>query len=289
MSLLYRYNPIVVFVYFASVLSVSMLTLNPIILVMSLFFGSLLNYQLNGVKANKTLLCSVLVIVLSAIVNPFFVSRGGTKLVYIFSRLITLESIVYGAIIGLMISGVFTWFCSYNKLMHSEKTIYLFGRIAPKVATILTLSLSLIPKFRRQQKLIEENLSFFIKYSNIFQKLKYKLKVVSILITWAIESSITTTESMQARGYGRLGGSKISRYGFHNIDFVSLVLFLSGGVLLVVMMIFGFGEFYFYPYICRINFSRDLGLYILTLVYMSCFIIIDLGEKARWHLLKLKI
>ena len=47
---------------------------------------------------------------------------------------VTLEAVCYGFAVGVMIMSVFYWFKCFNAVMSSDKFIYLFGRVIPKLA-----------------------------------------------------------------------------------------------------------------------------------------------------------
>lgn len=61
---------------------------------------------------------------------------------------VTLEAVCYGFAVGVMIMSVFYWFKCFNAVMSSDKFIYLFGRVIPKLALLLSMTLGFIPKLK---------------------------------------------------------------------------------------------------------------------------------------------
>ncbi len=67
---------------------------------------------------------------------------------------ITLESLVYGIVLGAVMFVVIQWFSCYNEIMTTDKFIYLFGKLIPALSLILSMALRFVPRFLGQLKLI---------------------------------------------------------------------------------------------------------------------------------------
>src|SRR5690625_3484351 len=145
-----NYHPFVLFIYYISVLSITMFMMNPYILSLSLL-GSLLFYVMltSMRKFWKEVRFYIFVFLLIAVTNPLFVHKGETILFFLNDHPITLEAIIYGIFIATMLVAVIFWSKSYSYLMGSEKVIYLFGKIVPKLSLIITITLRLIPLFKK--------------------------------------------------------------------------------------------------------------------------------------------
>ncbi len=89
-----------------------------------------------------------------ALLNPMFNHYGVTMLYYVKSsgNWITLEALVYGVVLGAVMFVVIQWFSCYNKVMTTDKFIYLFGRIIPALSLILSMALRFVPRFTAQLK-----------------------------------------------------------------------------------------------------------------------------------------
>ncbi len=64
---------------------------------------------------------------------------------------------------------------------------------------------------------------------NLFRRIRYGLNILSILITWALENAIETSDSMKSRGYGLPERTAFSIYRFTNRDKIlgTVMVFLS--------------------------------------------------------------
>ena len=147
-------HPLTLFCYFVSVITVSVVTLNPAILGVG-FVGAALFLALEkGKTALKQIAFSVILVVIIAVTNPIFSHNGATILFFIDDNRVTLEALYYGASSGLMISSVILWFSCFSALFDSERIIYLTGRAFPKLGLVLSMILGLVPRLLRDFKSI---------------------------------------------------------------------------------------------------------------------------------------
>lgn len=236
------YHPIINFSYFAVILTISMFFNHPVILGVSLISAIIYALVLQGwkkvLKFNFLFMLPMLIIV--ALINPLFNHAGVTILFYLENgNPITLESIIYGLVMSVMLIQVMIWFSCYNIIMTSDKFIYLFGRIIPALSLIFSMVLRFVPKFKAQLKVISNGQKCIgrdISNGNILMRARHGVTILSIMVTWALENAIETADSMKARGYGLRGRTAFSLYRFDKRDkgmlaiMLSLLLLFSVGV-----------------------------------------------------------
>lgn len=273
------YHPIVNFIYFASVMLIAMLIMNPYFLAVGIVASMAYAILLKRKKIFSTMFGVILpMFLLICILNPLLTHRGMTILGYIGDNPITLEAIFYGIASASMLVIVVSWFICYSEIMNSEKTIYLFGKAVPSIALLLSMSLRLIPKFTGQfkrisqsQKLIGKNLD----QGNMVQRAKNGLCILSILVTWALENSIETADSMKARGYGLKGRTFFSLFSFKKRDGILLFL-ISVCLFSVLILYFGKnGRCFYYPFFRVSAFSVQFMI-MMALYMVLCFIPVGL-------------
>lgn len=227
-------HPIVNFFYFASVILWSMFLMHPVFVCVSLVCSFFYSILLNGKKAVKfnfgILIPSIAVMML---INVLFIHEGMTILFYLPNdNPVTLESIVYGAAAATMFVSVICWFSCYNRVVSSDKFIYLFGKIAPSLSLILSMALRFVPHYKVQAKAIvmaQAGIHGKSQEQGLIDKARRGLKAMSILTSWALENAIDTADSMKARGYGLKGRTSFHHFRFDNRDgvFLGLLLFLT--------------------------------------------------------------
>lgn len=214
-----RCHPILNFYFFAVVLGITMFAQHPAILAISFLGAASYAIRLGGWE--KTLKMNMLFtlpgLLIAAVFNPLFNHYGVTRLVYIESsgNWVTLEAIVYGLVLGCVIFIMIQWFACYNKVMTSDKFIYLFGRIIPALSLILSMALRFVPHFQAQMRVIRNGqrcVGMDVSNAGLIKKARYALNMLSILVTWALENAIDTADSMKSRGYGLPGRTAYSIY-----------------------------------------------------------------------------
>jgi energy-coupling factor transport system permease protein len=228
-SIFAGYHPLVGFLYFGYVILVPVFFVQPIYLVIS--FASALAYSVylnHGKSARFGYGLVIILMAAAALINPVFNHQGVTILTYIHYNPITLESFIYGICMALMIGGVILWFMSYNAIMTSDKFIYLFGRLIPAMSLIISMALRFIPRYRAQIRRIasaRRGIGVDASSGGFFSRVRSGGEILSVMVTWALENGIETSDSMQARGYGLPGRTAYSNYRFDARDRTLLCVF----------------------------------------------------------------
>ena len=221
------YHPIINFLYFALVLIFTMFFMHPVSLIISLVSALTYAVYLNGSRTIRLSLMYLLpMMLMAALINPAFNHEGATILLYLpTGNPLTLESIVYGLASAVMLSSVITWFSCYTTVMTSDKFVYLFGRIIPALSLILSMTLRFVPKFKAQFHVVSEAqrcVGRDMVNGALPQRLKNAITILSIMVTWCLESAIETADSMKSRGYGLPGRTAFSIYRFDDRDKAAL-------------------------------------------------------------------
>lgn len=285
-------HPIVNFIFFAFVIGFSMFIMNPACLLISLVCALFNVLYLNGKKAVRLSVLYLLpTIIIIAIVNPVFNHDGVTMLAYFpWDNPLTLESIIYGIATAVLLSSIVLWFSCFNEVMTSDKFIYLFGRVIPSLSLVLSMALRFVPKFifqfnviRNSQKCIGRDISD----GKLLQRLKNAAKIISIMISWALENAIETADSMKSRGHGLKGRTAFSIYRFSKRDAAVLSLIMTSGVILIIMSVLDVAKFRYFPSVKGNVISAPAIIYYA--LYFSLMIMplaINVWEGIKWKRLR---
>lgn len=286
-----KYHPVVNIVYFLLVIGFSMVLIHPLTQVLSLISATLYVISVDGKKSIRFLLgvCFPMMLI-TAFINPAFNHEGETILLYFSNgNPLTLESILYGLSSGSMLATVLLWFSSFNRVLTTDKFVYLFGRMVPALSLILSMSLRFVPKFKSQMSIVVEaqrSIGRDISMGSLWQRTRTAIAVISIMITWSLENAIETADSMKSRGYGLKGRTAFSIYSFTDRDIYTLVwLLFCGMFLLAGNMVHAFG-FRYFPSIRYA--SLDITTIPFYCVYFSmCItpIVLNGVEENRWRTL----
>ncbi len=290
-----KYHPLVNFLYFALVIGFSMALNHPIAQGISLLCACLYAIQTEGKKAVRfTLRWCLPIILLTAFMNPAFSHEGVTVLLYLPSgNPLTLESILYGLSSGVMIATVMLWFANFNRVITSDKFIYLFGRIIPAMSLVLSMTLRFIPKFKGQlaqtvdaQKSIGRDVS----KGSLWHRTKIAITILSIMVTWALENAIETADSMKSRGYGLKGRTAFSIYRFDDRDKMALLYLGFCGVYLICGVIVSAFGFRYFPSIrfTDVN-GATLSFWFVYLILCLMPVVLNWAEERKWKAIHSKM
>ncbi len=285
------YHPFVNLIYFALVLLFTMFWMHPLCLAVSLSCACAYLLVLKGVPAMKQQLFYLIPIALSAaILNPVFNHEGATILIYLpTGNPLTLESLVYGASAATLLAAVILWCSCLGAVMSTDKLVYLFGRVAPTLSLLLSMSLRFVPRFMEQLQCIIEGqrgLGRDISKGTVLQRAKLAIKILSILITWALENAIHTADSMNSRGYGLPKRTSFSIYRIQRRDKLVLAWLIGCALFLLWGWKAGALVWRYYPTIYG---TISLKTFLFLLVYLFlCLtpVILSKKEAALWKSLQ---
>ncbi len=289
------YHPAINFLYFALVLLFGMCFMHPACLAISFFSALLYSWLLNGGRTLVGTLKFVAPIVLLAMVlNPVFNHQGVTILRYLPSgNPLTLESILYGIAAAVMLGGIILWFSCFNKVMTTDKFVYLFGRVIPALSLVLSMTLRFIPRFRDHMKVVssaQQCVGRNVTDGNLLQKAKHGITILSIMVTWSLENAIETADSMKCRGYGLPGRSSFSIYRFDDRDKGMLIWLLFCGVFIIAGWIAGGMHFDYYPMVSEFDFSVwSVSFKAVYLALCLTPVLVEVKETLVWKRLKSEI
>ena len=288
-----RFHPAVIFSYYILVLIFSMISLNPAVLFLSaagafFFFWTIYGWR----ETLSEFLFFAMLFVLVALANPIFVHNGETILFFMNDNAITLEAAVFGGASSLMIAGVVVWCRAYGSILTTDKFLYLFGRLIPRMALLMAMTFRFIPLFRQQIDRIGRAQKSMGIYATdaIPDRIRGGVRIFDSLISWSMENAIDTADSMKARGYGLKGRTTFSLFKFRRED--RTVLLVMIGLAAGIFICFALGAFRFYYYPVTSPLSTEpaaVAGYILVAVFMFLPGGIEIKEKIKWHYLTSKI
>ena len=217
-----RCHPAVNLIYFAAVL-VGMITFqHPAFLVISFFCAYAYSVKRNGWKAVVFNLCLLPFVVAFALYYSSYTHFGMTVLRQNFvGNNMTQESLVYGFVLGVTGAGVCIWFSCVYSVFTTDKVVYLFGRVSPRLSLFLAILLRMVPRIKKEAKRInmaQQGIGRGVNQGNFFTRLHNGIRVISMLITWTIDSLTIASESMRSRGSSLRGRKAFSIYRFDNRD-----------------------------------------------------------------------
>lgn len=289
-----KYHPLINFIYFTAVIVFSMIFVHPICLVTSLLCSVMYSIILNGKKALKFIAMLLPLMLISALINPAFNHEGVTVIAYLPSgNPLTLESILYGIVAASMVATVICWFSCFNKIMTSDKFIYLFGRIIPSLSLILSMTFRFVPKFKEQIQEVsnaQKSMGRDTSEGSVFARVKNSIRILSAVITWSLENAIDTSDSMKSRGYGLTGRTAYSNYVFGKRDVTALIYLAVTITYFLIGTLLGKINYRYFPSMRGTDMSfYSTSIFISYIMICIMPIIIEIWEELKWRKLKSKI
>ncbi len=245
------YHPTINFIFFAAAIGCTICFDHPVFVMISYAAAFSYSVKLNGRRALVFDLCLVPFIVLYAGFYSYYNHFGVTPLRQNFiGNSITLEALVYGFVLGLIIASVIMWASCVLAIFSADKVVYLFGRVSPKLSLFLSIILRSVPRIKERAKRInisQKGIGRGIGDGSIFRRFINLLRLLSILITWTLENFVESARSMKCRGYSLKGRTAFSIYRFDNRDRSFVVAVFLCFTLIVMAVILDQTSIYYDP------------------------------------------
>lgn len=280
-------HPLVGFVFFTLVLLCSMLLMHPLCLGISLVGAACYTLWQRGRRAVRQLRTLLPLMVGTALLNPLF-SRVGATLVWYppWGGVVTLEALAYGAAAASMLAAVLGWFGCHNRVMTSDKLLYLFGRVTPGLALVLSMTLGFVPRFRQQLGQVvqaQRGVGRDPSRGPVLQRAGRWGTVLSVMLTWSLQNAMDTAQSMTSRGHGLPGRTSYTIHTFGRRDAAVLTWLLLGGAYLFLGILTGGLEWQYFPTLRGVPLGpRSISLFFCYLGLCLTPVILNLWEAYQW-------
>ena len=216
--------------------------------------------------------------------NLLLVRQGETVLARLpGGRPLTLESALYGLAAACLLGAVVLWFASWQAVLTADKITYLFGRIAPALALLLSLTLSFVPRLRRRlEETDRAQRGLLGQPRRRLDKVGWGAALLSSLLGWSLENAIETADTMRSRGYGLPGRTCFSIYRLDRRDKGLLGwLALSGGYVVAGWAAGGLSYTY-YPACQAAGGPGSLSLLTVYLALCLTPLALEAWEERQW-------
>lgn len=172
-------------------------THHPVVLIICL----LTVWGIQGRKFWKHLPLDALMVGSTILINILTNHGGETYLFYLNDNVVTLESIVYGGILGLQIVLLIHISAVFSRRMTADKLVIVTGSLSPSLAILLSMAIRNISRYQRKIQEIYRYQKCESRSEHIWEKLFISIRTVSIMVNWALENGLEVSDSMIARGY----------------------------------------------------------------------------------------
>jgi len=271
------YHPAVAVLPFAAAIGFSMLSFHPVYSAISLFCSITLALKLNGLKALRlTLRFCLPIFILTVLINTAFNQNGAT----------VWEGFIYGLCSASALCSVLLWFSCYSAVIDSEKFLFLSSRFSPTAALLVSMTLGQASQMSKKMKEINDAQTgiYGEEHKKFAKKLRLAMLKISVLLSWSMEDSIQTADSMHSRGYGTGKMTRMNPYIFGKKDAMLLTASVALICICIASVISGNASFRFYPVTQAVQADAlSLAGYCVYFVMLSLPLLVEIKEAVQWH------
>ena len=281
-----KLHPVTKVAFFVAAFVLTLAAGNPVFSAISLCTALLCMTQSGGRAFFNSTVFSLIIVAVAGLFNMLFAHYGNTVLFTVGDTDFLLEPLFYGLNQGVVMVGVMLWFRVLSYVQDSAETAYLF-RFAPRTALLFSMVLGFLPRFNSKLRDIRDAQKGLCSSADksFSYKCKTALSNLSALVTYSLESSIITADSMTARGYNSRAVSP-SRYKMTARDFALTAYFSLSFCYIVFAKISHRLVFVFEP---DIYFkSNDIAATVLFGSLMLVPFAVEITEVILWKRASLK-
>jgi energy-coupling factor transport system permease protein len=189
--------------------------------------------------------------VLFALINPFVVREGLT----VFARLgeippfgqvdLTVEALIYGAILGARIVVVTLAFALFTAAVDPDELLRLFRRVSFRSALTAALATRLVPVLARDAQRFE--MARKCRADGGGEGAAAKVAVLRAVASGALDRAIDVAATLEVRGYGATHRGRQQRRPWSRHDLAFAVAALALVTLFLIASVAHIGHFEAYP------------------------------------------
>lgn len=224
-------NSIAMFVYLITVILITLLFNNPLILIglsISLFIMLVVTRR---EKIKVSLKFASIIFLVTVIFNLILNQRGTNVLLEVPLLKITTESLINAAVLGLSFVNLLWAFSLYDALIRIKTIFELLANVFKSIAIIFILTVKFIPqiiKIYTETKAISKFRVEQVHNDKFLKKIKQTIDLNEIVLNKAIASFMNVSDTLILKGYDHRK-SKLGKTEFKRGDW--LILCLTVGVI----------------------------------------------------------
>ncbi|MCR4419956.1 MAG: energy-coupling factor transporter transmembrane component T [Clostridia bacterium] len=142
---------------------------------------------------------------LMLLINAAASPGGATVILRAGPARVSLEALVYGAIVGMRLLGVLTAFCVASTTLHPDRLLGIFSRWAYRSSLVLSLATRSLPNVACELVRAREALQVRgvnLEGGSLRSRLDKAGWLLDVLLVSCLEGALETAEALQARGLG---------------------------------------------------------------------------------------
>ena len=187
---------------FAGILALTMFCVQPVLAAISLAGALAFSALVRGARATLAgLRWQLPMLALVCLANPFFSASGSTLLLRLGPVAIYLESLAYGAVMGMLMVAVILWFEGAAAVLTQDRLLGLAQGRATSVSLVVSMAAQLMPQMLRRARGVEASLAACTAAGPRPGLRERLVRESGQLMGWALEDSLERADAMRARGW----------------------------------------------------------------------------------------
>ena len=187
---------------FAGILALTMFCVQPVLAAISLAGALAFSALVRGARATLAgLRWQLPMLALVCLANPFFSASGSTLLLRLGPVAIYLESLAYGAVMGMLMVAVILWFEGAAAVLTQDRLLGLAHGRAASVSLVVSMAAQLMPQMLRRARGVEASLAACTAAGPRPGLRERLVRESGQLMGWALEDSLERADAMRARGW----------------------------------------------------------------------------------------
>lgn len=186
-----------------------------------------------SLRGGASAMCAILFFVLPSLALGVLINmlmRGGGATAIPGGAPSALSEAFLGAAGGAAFCSAFIWLFCYGAVMTSDKIFYIFGGFLPGLSLIFVMAPRVVKTYAAQLRYISEaqtGIGRAAGSGSLMNRFRRSIKIVSIMLTWALENTAELFDSVRARGCGLPGRTSYRLFRFGLRDAAALIILIT--------------------------------------------------------------
>lgn len=280
-------HPSSLILYYVILVAMLVITLDPLLIIMTLAIGSVVFLQYASLKKYRDeLFFSGFTACILVVAIIFFYHNGKSALFYLNDQAVTSEVVSFAFIMAIFVICLWMIIQLIITTISSNAIIYLFTKTMPSIGIALAMLLRYIPEVKERYNAVldSQRAIGYLSSSSFFERSYLKCKIALESLFWAFEKSLRKSTMMQIRGYKSGKRSSYKRYRWSIVD--AIVCIFSVTAVLIITFYRNEVSFFYFPEMkaIQVGWHQKLLLFFILLLAM-----IEMKGWIQWAYYKSKM
>lgn len=258
-------NNLVIFIYLANVILISLLFNNPIIITGVLISLLVVSFYTRQEKFKTYYKFSGMIFLVTVLFNLILNQRGNNLLLVLPLVKITTESLSNGIILGISFVNLLWAFYLYDALIRIKVIFELLAKFFKSVAIVFVLTIKFIPQIIAIYRETKELNKFRIyeESKKFSQRIKETMALTEVVLNKSIANFMNVADALTLKGYEQRQ-QKIGKTDFKTSDWAILSTVLISIIINLILVILKIGKINFGS--ANLSIQIDIKIWIIMIL-----------------------